>query len=90
MKKLNNTKIGRLINSYLNNNIKNRIGKCEPQNCETLKGETGAACCRLGYNFFALKNCDCSIYKLRPRNCRVFPANANDLKLVINCSYQFL
>jgi len=89
--KFNNSKLGRLINSFINNQIKYRVGTCIPDQCETLTGEKGAACCKLGYTCPALKiNCDCAIYKIRSRNCKVFPANEADLKLVKNCSYQFI
>jgi Fe-S-cluster containining protein len=87
---LNNTKLGRFINSFTNNKVKQRIGKCEPNNCETLDGKKGAACCKLGYTCPALKqNNNCAVYNLRVRNCSVFPANEEDLKLVKNCSYKF-
>jgi len=88
---LNKTKLGRLINSFINHRIKNRVGICEPTMCETLTGDKGAACCKLGYTCPALKgNNNCGVYKIRSRNCKVFPANEADLKLVKNCSYQFI
>ncbi len=88
---LNNSKLGRFINSFINNKIKHRVGICEPTQCETLTGEKGAACCKLGYSCLALKIEDnCAIYKIRSRNCKVFPANEEDLKLVKNCSYKFI
>jgi Fe-S-cluster containining protein len=89
--KLNNTKLGRLINSFINQRIKDRVGTCEPTKCETLTGEKGAACCKLGYRCPALKNNhNCAVYSIRSRNCKVFPANEEDLKLVKNCSYKFI
>ena len=81
-------KIGRFFNSFIHKQ-KNRVGKCEPTNCETLEGKKGAACCNLGYKCPCLSDLKCSIYKVRVRNCRVFPANEQDLKLVKNCSYTF-
>jgi Fe-S-cluster containining protein len=88
---LNNSKFGRFINSFIDNDIKNRFGTCQPDKCSTLDGVLGSACCKLDYKCKALaNNNDCKIYNLRPRNCRVFPANQNDLKLVNNCSYFFI
>jgi Fe-S-cluster containining protein len=88
---LNKTKLGRFINSIINHRVKYRVGDCQPDQCETLDGIKGAACCKLGYTCPALtKNCDCAIYTIRFRNCRVFPANEADLKLVKNCTYKFI
>jgi hypothetical protein len=91
LNKMELTKLGRFINSIINNRVKYRVGTCQPDQCETLDGKKGAACCNLGYTCPALtKNCDCAIYKIRLRNCRVFPANQADLKLVKNCTYKFI
>lgn len=87
-KKLTKTKIGRFINSFFNKE-KGRTGICKPELCETLEGEKGAACCKLGYTCQFLCETSCGIYNLRVRNCRVFPANADDLKLVKNCGYKW-
>jgi hypothetical protein len=83
---INKTKLGRFINSFFNKQ-KKRKGKCTPDQCETLDGQKGAACCKLGYSCPFLKNDNCGIYKYRVRNCRVFPANKQDLNLVKNCGY---
>jgi Fe-S-cluster containining protein len=83
---LTKSKLGRLINSYINKQP-GRKGACTPLLCETLDGKKGAACCKLGYVCPALRNESCGVYKIRPRNCRVFPANPDDLKLVKNCGY---
>jgi Fe-S-cluster containining protein len=83
------TKIGRFINSYVSKQA-GRKGSCTPDVCETLDGQKGAACCKLGYRCPALSSSDsCKAYKIRPRNCRVFPNNEDDLKLVKNCGYYF-
>jgi Fe-S-cluster containining protein len=87
--KLNKTKLGRFLNSFFNYDKKKRIGTCKSTECETLSGEKGNACCKLGYTCFFSQENKCNIYNLRPRNCRVFPANKEDLKLVKNCSYTF-
>ena len=84
----NKTKINRFINSFLKSE-KIKKGFCNPDKCETLNGEKGAACCKLGCKCWALKEKNCKIYNLRFRNCRVFPANEQDLNLVKNCSYYF-
>ncbi len=84
--KLSKSKLGRFINSY-NNDLSNRKGFCTPDNCETLDEKKGAACCKLSYTCPALKHNECSVYSIRPRNCRVFPSNEDDLKLVKNCGY---
>jgi Fe-S-cluster containining protein len=86
---INKTKLGRFFNSFFNYKKKHRVGTCISTQCETLSGEKGNACCKLGYTCFFSKENKCSIYNLRPRNCRVFPANKEDLKLVKNCSYKF-
>ena len=85
---LTKSKIGRFINSYINKQP-NRKGNCTPDVCETLDGRRGAACCKLGYKCPALCDTACGVYKVRPRNCRVFPANEGDLKLVRNCGYRW-
>ena len=83
---LNLSKIGRFINSFINKKP-NRQGTCKPEQCSSIDGKKGNACCRLDYKCFALSNDNCKIYNIRPRNCRSFPANPQDLKLVRNCSY---
>jgi Fe-S-cluster containining protein len=83
---INKTKLGRFINSYRNKKP-DRKGNCTPDICETLDGKKGAACCKLGYKCPFLSDTNCAVYKLRVRNCRVFPANEDDLKLVKNCGY---
>lgn len=86
---LSKSKIGRFISSYFNKQP-GRIGNCTPDVCETLDGRRGSACCRLGYRCPMLADGgDCGVYNIRPRNCRVFPANEEDLKLVRNCGYRF-
>lgn len=65
-----------------------RVGSCKPDQCETLDGDKGHACCKLNYRCPLLTE-GCAIYKLRPLNCRVFPQVDNDLKLVKNCGYSF-
>jgi Fe-S-cluster containining protein len=85
---LTKTKIGRLINSFFNKQ-KGRKGQCTPHACETLDGSKGVACCKLGFTCPFLSSTTCGIYKSRPRNCRVFPANEEDLKLVKNCGYRW-
>ena len=81
-------KLGRFVNSFIVK-PKKRNGNCTPELCETLDGVKGAACCRLGYNCAFLCNTSCSIYNVRLRNCKVFPSNKEDLKLVKNCGYKF-
>jgi Fe-S-cluster containining protein len=83
---LSKMKIGRFINSYMHRKS-NRKGECMPDQCETHDGQKGAACCKLGYSCPALCNNKCRVYNIRPRNCRSFPANEDDLKLVKNCGY---
>jgi len=85
----NNTKIGRFINAVTNPKPTNRKGSCTSNICETLDGKKGGACCHLGCKCPALSNANCMVYKLRPLNCRVFPASKEDLKLVKNCGYYF-
>jgi len=84
----NKTKVGRFVNA-LDGVAFNRRGTCQPDQCETLDGRKGHACCHLDYKCPLLNN-GCSIYPVRPLNCRVFPKNQNDLKLVKNCSYYFV
>lgn len=95
----NNTKLNRLVNALsmlfakniLRKKGKVRIGKCNPDMCETLDGIKGGACCNLGYKCFAIcNNNDCGIYAIRPLNCRVFPISEDDLLLVENCGYSFV
>jgi Fe-S-cluster containining protein len=83
---LTKSKMGRFTNSYINKQP-DRQGSCTPELCETLDGQKGSACCKLGYRCPALCDSDCGIYEMRPRNCRVFPSNPEDLKLVKNCGY---
>jgi Fe-S-cluster containining protein len=86
----NSNKFKRLINIIISGPSKNRKGSCTPDVCETLSGEKGSACCKLGYRCPALgKKSQCSIYKVRPLNCRAFPISEDDLKLVKNCGYWF-
>lgn len=88
-RQLSKTKIGRFVNSFFYK-PKTRIGECKPSQCSTLDGVVGAACCKLGYRCPALTdNHSCGIYSIRFKNCRVFPANEDDLKLVKNCGYKF-
>jgi Fe-S-cluster containining protein len=87
-KKLSKNKVGRFINIFFGKQP-NRKGECRPTECETLDGQKGAACCKLGYKCPALDGVGCSAYNTRPPNCRVFPNNEDDLKLVKNCSYWF-
>ena len=85
---LSKTKYGRLLNSFIVKPIKIK-GSCTPELCETIDGVKGAACCKLGYKYPFLCNQSCGIYNVRLRNCRVFPSNEEDLKLVKNCGYRF-
>ncbi|MBS3127934.1 hypothetical protein J4410_02220 [Candidatus Woesearchaeota archaeon] len=65
-----------------------RKGQCTPEQCETLDGRKGSACCKLGYVCPCLKkNTQCGVYQIRPPNCRVFPRTREDLSLVKNCGY---
>ena len=65
-----------------------RKGECKPEQCETLEGEKGSACCKLGFVCPCLKKeLICGIYKIRQLNCRIFPRTREDLKLVKNCGY---
>ena len=82
------TKAGRFLNSFIGKQ-KGRKGKCTPELCETLDGKKGSACCKLGYKCAFLCDTSCKIYKVRLKNCRVFPANEADLKLVKNCGYSW-
>ena len=84
----NTTKIGRFVNGFAGV-PENRKGQCTPDRCETLDGKKGAACCHLDYACPLLSGTGCSIYPLRPHNCRVFPMSEDDLKLVRNCGYYF-
>jgi len=85
---MNNNKIARFFRALFIKPI-NRKGFCKPNECSTLSGKKGNACCSLGYVCPASKNNSCSIYKIRPINCRAFPVNKDDLKLVNNCGYYF-
>jgi Fe-S-cluster containining protein len=67
----------------------NRRGVCTPNNCETLSGIKGAACCKMEGHCTFCVNDRCGIYSLRPINCNVFPARPEDLRLVRNCGYYF-
>lgn len=82
------TKLGRFINSHIYQQP-NRIGNCTPDICETLDNKIGSACCKLGYKCPLLSETACSAYSIRLRNCRVFPNNEDDLKLVKKCGYRF-
>ena len=82
----NTTKIGRFFNSFVDPPL-TRTGECQPEQCETLTGEKGAACCKLGYACNALDGIQCSEYNTRARNCRVFPHMPQDINLVKNCGY---
>jgi Fe-S-cluster containining protein len=84
----NNTKLGRFLISFKGVQ-KNRKGVCIPDQCETLDGKKGAACCRLSYKCPVLCDTNCGVYSIRPINCRVFPISEADLNLVKNCSYHF-
>ena len=65
-----------------------RKGECKPEQCETLNGDKGSACCKLGFVCPCLKkDSKCGIYKIRPPSCRTFPRTREDLKLVKNCGY---
>jgi len=82
----NNTKLKRFKNSFQTS--KNKKGFCDYENCETLDGIKGNACCKLEYVCpFLVKNC--AIYIIRARNCRVFPNSEDDLKLVKKCGFYF-
>lgn len=83
-----NNKLTRLILSHLYISP-NRKGSCKPTECSTLDGQKGAACCKIDYKCPFLKGLDCGIYKIRPRNCDVFPRTKQDLQLVKNCGYHF-
>jgi Fe-S-cluster containining protein len=84
------TKIGRFINAF-GKKKHIRLGTCNPNECSTIDGRKGSACCKLGYICPALrKTGNCGIYSARPINCRVFPNSPADLKLVKNCSYKFI
>jgi hypothetical protein len=83
---LSKNKLGRLINSFVFKEP-GRKGQCTPDKCSTLDGKTGSACCKLGYTCPALCESSCRVYGFRPRNCRVYPANREDIKLVKNCGY---
>ena len=85
---MNRNKILRFINSFKPIPA-NRKGFCDPDKCETLKGEKGAACCKLGYKCPALVGTNCFIYNCRPVNCQSFPISESDLRLVRNCTYYF-
>jgi Fe-S-cluster containining protein len=85
---LSKTKAGRLLNSFIGKE-KGRKGQCTPELCETLDGKKGSACCKLGYTCPFLCETSCGIYNVRLKNCRVFPANEADLKLVKNCGYSW-
>jgi Fe-S-cluster containining protein len=85
---LKKTKASRFIQSFKPQNL-HRKGNCTPELCETLDGQKGSACCKLGYKCPALSGTTCGVYSVRPRNCRVFPSNEDDLKLVRNCGYYF-
>ncbi|MCC6275258.1 MAG: hypothetical protein IT569_05345 [Leptospiraceae bacterium] len=79
----------RFCNSFRTETMSDRKGKCNPEKCETLDGRLGHACCRLGSFNCVFLNKDCSVYKFRPPNCRVFPRTESDLELVKNCGYSF-
>jgi len=65
-----------------------RKGSCTPDKCKTLDGDTGSACCKLGYRCPALtKQCKCAVYSIRPVNCSTFPRSPHDLELVSNCGF---
>ncbi|MDP7116345.1 MAG: hypothetical protein QF632_01615 [Candidatus Woesearchaeota archaeon] len=65
-----------------------RKGKCIPQDCETLDGKKGGACCQLGFLCPGLKkDMACKAYRVRPPNCRLFPRAKKDLQLVKNCGF---
>ncbi len=81
--------VGRFFETLLPNTNEKRIGKCEPEKCETLDGIKGHACCLLDGKCAMLKAGGCSIHQYRPRNCRIFPHSSDNLKLVKNCSYSF-
>jgi len=69
-----------------------RYGECRPDQCETLSGDKKNACCKLENkkcNFLDEQKMGCKIYEIRPFNCRMFPNDNEDLKLVKNCSYYF-
>ena len=83
-------KINRLISAIFRstNHSLSRVGSCKPDQCETLDGDKGHACCKLDYRCPLLTE-GCAIYKLRPLNCRDFPQTEKDLELVKNCGYSF-
>lgn len=85
---LKNNKVIRFINALFLNKKEKRYGGCKPWQCETLNGDKGSACCKLGYTCPCLVD-TCAIYKIRPINCRAFPHSSKDLKLVKNCGYYF-
>lgn len=65
-----------------------RKGCCKPDECSTLDGKKGNACCKInGTCSLLADDAGCSIYALRPLNCRSFPTSPADLKLVKNCGY---
>jgi len=84
----NSNKIGRFLNSHVKSHDV-RTGQCRPNECETLDGQKGAACCKLGIICPSLSGINCSAYNTRPRNCIVFPHIPEDLNLVKNCGYSF-
>ena len=81
-------KIGRFIKSFKGVE-KNRVGTCTFNDCQSLDGTKGNACCKLDYNCPKLNDNNCTIYENRPRNCRIFPRSKQDLQLVKNCGYSF-
>lgn len=81
------SKLIRFVNS-LKGIDNGRKGECTPDKCETLAGEKGGACCKLGCKCLMLSSKSaCTIYSVRPGNCIVFPRTPDDLKLVNNCGY---
>lgn len=84
----NRNKIGRFLNSHVKSHD-TRTGQCNPGECETLDGQKGAACCKLGIICPSLSGTNCCAYDTRPRNCIVFPHIPQDLNLVKNCGYSF-
>ncbi len=85
--------VGRYFKSFIPNTKEKRIGECKPENCETLEGIKGHACCLLHGKCEFLKPGGCSIYGFRIwllRNCRIFPRSSDDLKLIKNCGYSFI
>tara|TARA_Y100000310_G_scaffold328142_1_gene395748 strand:- start:515 stop:775 length:261 start_codon:yes stop_codon:yes gene_type:complete len=83
---MGSSKIRRLIESFKGVEL-DRKGECTPEKCETLKGEKGAACCKLGFSCPSLKDKGCKTYTIRPPNCKVFPRSKKDLQLVKNCGF---